>query len=92
MEKKFQKAMARLISRAAILMQVGAAHDIRTSMYPSIGSFHFSLDQLDVRFDRDEHPFDESEIEAVIDQLDGMIQEWKENAKKGLKIVAAWEA
>lgn len=92
MEKKFEKAMAQLISRAAILMQIGAAHGINTSMYPSIGSFHFCLDDLDLRFDREEHPFDEMEVAAVIERLDGMIQAWKENAQHGIELINAWGA
>lgn len=91
MEKIFAKAMAQLLSRASILMQVGAEHHIYTNMHPCIGHFTFHFGEIEINFNN-EHPYDEAEVTAVLEQLDGMIQAWKENAQHGIELINAWGA
>jgi hypothetical protein len=50
MEKIFAKAMAQLLSRASILMQVGAEHHIYTNMHPYIGHFTFHFGEIEINF------------------------------------------
>lgn len=91
MEKKFEKAMAQLISRAAILMQVGAGHHIYTNMHTCIGYFTFHFDEIELNFN-DEHPYDETEVTAVLEQLDKRIFTWKKEAAAGISLIEAWGA
>jgi hypothetical protein len=91
MEKKFEKAMAQLISRAAILMQIGASHYIYATMHPSVEHFTFILDELEVKFDK-ENPFDNEKIIAVLEELDKMIFDWKKEAAAGISLIEAWGA
>ena len=79
MEKIFAKAMAQLLSRASILMQVGAEHHIYTNMYPYTGYFIFHFGEIELNFNN-EHPYDEAEVTAVLEQLDKRIFTWKKEA------------
>lgn len=91
MEKIFAKAMAQLLSRASILMQVGVEHHIYTNMHPYIGHFTFRLGEIEINFNN-EHPYDEAEVTAVLEQLDKRIFDWKKEAAAGIALIEAWGA
>ena len=91
MEKIFAKAMAQLLSRASILMQVGAENHIYTNMHPCIGHFTFHFGAMEINFNN-EHPFDEAELNAALEQLDKRIFDWKKEAAAGISLIEAWGA
>lgn len=93
MEKKFAQAQAQLTARAAILLQIGAAHNLITSSWPTIGCFTFELDKLRVNFDpKKDKPFDDEVIAAAIEELDKKIAQAKAEAQQALSVIEAWGA
>lgn len=93
MEKKFAQAQAQLTARAAILLQIGAAHNLITSSWPNIGCFTFELDKLCVNFDlKKDKPFDDEVIAVAIKELDKKIAQAKAEAQQALSVIEAWGA
>ena len=93
MEKKLAQAQAQLISRAAVLLQIGAVRTLRTHTYPSLGWLDFSLDSFRVEFDPDKgKPYDEEVLNAAIAELDAKIAKAKSDAQAAVSLIEAWGA
>jgi hypothetical protein len=93
MRRKFEQAQAQLTSRAAILLQIGAAHFLNTNAWPEIGCFKFQLDKICVDFDpKEDKPFDDAVIAATIEELDNKIAQVKAEAQQALAFIEAWGA
>lgn len=93
MEKIFAKAQAQLISRASILLQIGAANHLRTNAWPNIESFVFELDDILIEFDgREGKPYDENVINETLEELDAKIFQAKKDAQFTISLIEAWGA
>lgn len=93
MEKKLAQAQAQLISRAAVLLQIGAASTLRTHAYPTLGWLSFSLDSFRVEFDPDKgKPYDEEVLNAAIAELDAKIVKAKSDAQAAISLIETWGA
>lgn len=101
MEKKFAKAQAQLVSRAAILLEIGQARSLRTDSYPSIGCFTFELlikkdicssEYFSLEFDtRKNKEYNDDDLNAALLELDALITQAKKDARSALSLIEAWE-
>jgi vancomycin resistance protein YoaR len=93
MEKKFAHAQAQLASRAAIMLQIGAAEKLYMAAYPGIGAFTFRLGEYSLAFDEAEgKPYDEDALNAMLAELDARIFKAKKDAEFAISLIEAWGA
>lgn len=84
------KAQASLMARAAVLMMATQDAKVRTSCYPSIGSFRFEFGEL-VSLDFDsENPYDEQKITDAISAMDEAIEQAYERAENTIQLINSW--
>lgn len=93
MEKTFAKAQAQLASRAAILLQIGAASNLIMNSWPVLGCLSFKLDSFCVEFDpKMDKPYDEAILVEALRELDTKIFQAKKDAQATISIIEAWGA
>lgn len=93
MEKIFAKAQAQLASRAAILLQIGAAKHLKMDSWPTLGSFTFQLDSFHLIFEPEEgKAFDDEVLNEAIAELDAKIFQAKKDAQAVISLIEAWGA
>lgn len=92
---KFSNAQSLLMSRAALLLQLGGIKSVYTNCYPSLGHMTFrgyrdEADTIEVSFD-DEKPFDQSIVDAALEQMDIMVAAERKRAERNLALIKSWE-
>lgn len=84
-----QMAQASLLARASVLQLCGVRETIYTNCHPYLGMMSFHFGDIELDFD-DEHPFDDKDVDAVVEALDAKIEEQAKRATKTLEVVKAW--
>lgn len=83
-------AQASLMARAAVLMMASQDAQVRTSCFPSIGTFRFAFgDLVQLDFD-DENPYDEQQVSDAIKAMDDAIEQAYERAQNTIQFIKAW--
>lgn len=95
-EAKMSQVQGLLMSRAAVLLKIGKAQFVSAFYYGASINFELQLkdveDSLKLEFNRDDKPFDENELNDVLQRMDKIIAEARKEAQYTIGVISNWEA
>ena len=96
LEAKMSQVQGLLMSRAAVLLKIGKAEHVSAFYYGASINFEIKVkgfdDSLRVEFNRDDKPFNEDELNSVLQLLDKVIAEARKEAQYTIGVISNWEA
>lgn len=84
-----------LTSRAAVLLKIGKVQYFSTFLYGYSLCFNITIkgeEEIKLDFNREENPYNEAEVDAVLKHLDEIIAQARKEAQYTLGVTSNWEA